>query len=78
MHTADRAIAPPAVVRGPLVEHDCDATLGDSGPPLLAGSGEDVRVAVLHMGYSGRGTDHQGTDDGRRGIRAGVLCAHGP
>ena len=44
----------------PLVEHDCDATQGDSGSPLLAGSGEDVRVAALHIGYSGSGASTQG------------------
>ena len=44
----------------PLVEHDCDATQGDSGSPLLAGSGEDVAVAALHIGCSGSGASTQG------------------
>ena len=38
-----------------VLTHDCDATNGDSGSPILAIDGGDVRSVGLHVGTLGRG-----------------------
>jgi protease YdgD len=43
-----------------LVGHDCDATQGDSGSPLLVGSDDAVAVAAVNVGYFRQGTDTRG------------------
>ncbi len=38
-----------------VLTHDCDATNGDSGSPILAIDGGAVRIVGLHVGTLGRG-----------------------
>lgn len=39
----------------PLLRHDCDATRGDSGSPLLAKHGDAYRLVAIHVATRGRG-----------------------
>lgn len=39
----------------PLVHHDCDATRGDSGSPLLARTADGYRLVAIHVATQGRG-----------------------
>lgn len=45
---------------GELITHDCDATFGDSGSPILVGEGGGYRLVGIHVGVRGRGEQAQG------------------
>ena len=39
----------------PLLAHDCDATKGDSGSPILRQFGDEFRVIAMHVATVGKG-----------------------
>ena len=43
-----------------LFTHDCDATFGDSGSPILVRDGEDYRLSGIHTAMYGRGQEAKG------------------
>lgn len=44
----------------PLLAHDCDATKGDSGSPILRQFGNEFRVIAMHVATVGSGADTKG------------------
>jgi protease YdgD len=48
--------------------HNCDATFGDSGSPLLERDGDDYRLVGVHSGMRGKG-------ERARGVAVGVAAA---
>ena len=44
----------------PLLAHDCDATKGDSGSPILRQFGNEFRVIAMHVATVGKGANTVG------------------
>lgn len=56
MLTIDRSCSVGAVTKSGIVVHDCDATFGDSGSPLMIREGDAYQVAAVHSAMRiGRG-----------------------
>ena len=59
--TVDRACRRTGVFEGgKVITHDCDATYGDSGSPILVRERGDYRLIGIHVGVHGRGEQARG------------------